>query len=90
MDTGAVVAVIGFDVHNFTNVMYVPKGIVWLLFATVAEIIPTVRSEFLDILLRNLILAYYYLMLPMPQVLAFSNLNGIPPFPTVYQRWMLI
>ena len=65
--------------------MSVTKGILWLLFATVAEIMPTVRSEFLDILLGNLILAYHHLMPLMPQVLAFSNLNGIPPFPTVDQ-----
>jgi hypothetical protein len=80
LDTGAVAAVLGCDAYDFTNVISLLKGIIWLLLATVAEITPTVCLEPLDILLVNLI--YRYLI---PQVFLLLNLNGIFPFSTANQ-----
>jgi len=77
LDTGAIVAVLGCDTHNFTNVMSVPKGIIWLLLATIAEVTPTVRLESLDILLGRLIHRHL-----VPQVFLLLNLNGIFPSST--------
>ena len=64
----------GCGAHSFPYGIFVYKGIVWLLLATVAELPPTVR---LGILLASLIFAHGYFV---PQVFIFLNLNGIFSF----------
>jgi hypothetical protein len=80
LDTGAAVAVLGCDTHKFTNVMSVPKGIIWLLLATVAEVTPTVCLEPLDIPLGHPVHRHL-----VPQMFLLLNLNGIFPFSTADQ-----